>query len=437
MVEVDKQGLLMAATALLSKHILIDGHNDLPAALRKVRGYSVDDLDIERDDTHTDLVRLRRGKIGGQFWSVWVPSYLDEAQAVVATLEQIDAVYRLVARYPNDLGIAFTAEESQAQFARGRIASLLGVEGGHSIAGSLGTLRMFARLGVRYVTLTHNDDTSWAASATGVDAGAGLRPDGEAIVREMNRIGLIVDLSHTAESTQLDALRVSEAPVIFSHSSLRRVTDHPRNVSDLVLSALVANGGVLQCTFVPEFVSAQVAQWDEDRRALCARLGIEADNEGHLSGTKPRYPSAPMPGETHLDALERNERERRARTSTISDRLRRKLRAWHDANPMPAATLQQVADHFEAARDQIGIEHLGVSGDYDGTALFPQELENVSSYPNLFAELLSRSWSELDLARLAGENILRVMKDVEGHAQEPMWPSAASPGSAGPSRSFL
>ena len=419
------QSDLAVVAELLSQHMLIDGHNDLPSILRKVRGYSVDGLDVERDDTHTDLVRLRRGKIGGQFWSVWVPSNLDEPQAVVATLEQIDAVYRLVSRYPDDLGIAFTADEAEAQFARGRVASLMGVEGGHSIAGSLGTLRMLARLGVRYITLTHNDDTSWAASATGRRTHAGLSAHGEAIIREMNRIGLIVDLSHTAESTQLEAIQVSEAPVIFSHSSLRALTDHPRNVSDRVLTALVASGGVLQCTFVPEFVSTEVASWDQERREACDHLGIEADNEEYLLGTKARFPSAPMPAETHLETLTRNDRARALIESTISEGQRRQLREWYERHPMPTATLQQVADHFDQAREQLGIEHLGVSGDYDGTKSFPQGLENVSSYPYLFAELLNRHWSEADLIRLAGQNILRVMREVETLAEEPMWPTAA------------
>lgn len=428
MVDEHGYGDLVSAGELLSRNILIDGHNDLPSALRKLTGYSVDGLDVERHDTHTDLVRLRRGKIGGQFWSVWVPSYLDEPNAVVATMEQIDAVYRLVSRYPDDLGIAFTADEALAQFERGRVASLIGIEGGHSIAGSLGTLRMFARLGVRYITLTHNDDTEWAASATGLHPESGLGTHGDAIIREMNRIGLIVDLSHTAESTQLGAIRVTEAPAIFSHSSLRRLTDHPRNVSDRVLSELVVNGGVLQCTFVPEFVSAQVAQWDLERRALCMQLDIEPDNEEYVLGTKPRFPSAPKPAETHLATLARNERERRITESSISDRQRILLEEWHESNPMPTATLQQVADHFDEARQQLGIEHLGVSGDYDGARKFPQGLENVSNYPHLFAELMNRKWSESDLIKLAGENILRVMREVEDLAEEPMWPSVSRGG---------
>ncbi len=415
---------LASAVELLSRNMLIDGHNDLPSMLRKVTGYSVDGLDVEREDTHTDLVRLRRGKIGGQFWSVWVPSYLGEQHAVVAALEQIDAVYRLVSRYPDDLGIAYTADEAETQFARGRVASLIGLEGGHSIAGSLGALRMFARLGVRYITLTHNDDTEWAASATGLHPEAGLGVHGEAIIREMNTIGLIVDLSHTAESTQLEAIRISEAPVIFSHSSLRRLTDHPRNVSDRVLAALAANRGVLQCTFVPEFVSEEVAHWDLDRRAFCTRLRIEPDNEEYLLGTKPRYPRAPLPAQTHQDTLARNEQERLLGESRISARQQLLLREWYENNPMPTATLQQVADHFDEAREQLGIEHLGVSGDYDGTKAFPMGLENVSSYPYLFAELMSRGWSEPDLIRLAGGNVLRLMREVEEHAQEPMWPSA-------------
>lgn len=416
--------VLIEPDDFLARHMLIDGHNDLPSMLRKVSGYSVDGLDEERLDTHTDLVRLRRGRIGGQFWSVWVPSHLAEPDAVVATLEQIDAVYRLVGRYPEELGIAFTADEAVAQFEGGKVASLIGIEGGHSIAGSLGTLRMFARLGVRYLTLTHNDDTEWAASATGQHPHSGLNEHGEAIIREMNRIGLMVDISHTAESTQLETINVTEAPVIFSHSSLRRLTDHPRNVSDTVLSALVGNGGVLQLTFVPEFVSAQVAEWDAERRARCLELEIEPDNEEYALGTKPLFPSAPKPAETHVDALARNTRELQTLKSPISEQQQRLLESWYARNPMPAATLEQVADHFDVAREQLGIAHLGVSGDYDGTRVFPEGLENVSSYPRLIAELMRRRWSESDLVKLAGENILRVMREVEDLATEPMWPSA-------------
>lgn len=409
---------------LLAESMLIDGHNDLPSRLRKVAGYSVDRLDAERQDVHTDLVRLRRGMVGGQFWSVWVPSYLDEDAAVAATLEQIDAVYRLASRYPDEMGISFTADGATEQFARGRIASLIGIEGGHSIAGSLGVLRMFARLGVRYLTLTHNDDTNWAASATGRDPDAGLSLQGEAILREMNRIGLIVDLSHTAESTQLDALRVAEAPVIFSHSSLRRLTDHPRNVSNSVLSRLVANGGVLQCTFVPEFVSSEVAQWELDRREACISRGIEPGDDENVLGTRPYYPSAPTPAESPHETLARNAREQALCALPISDEQRASLLEWDAKNPRPSATLAQVADHFDAARDQVGIEHLGVSGDYDGTEEFPRGLEDVSRYPYLFEELANRNWSKSDLVRIAGENVLRVMRDVEQAASEPMWPTA-------------
>ncbi|WP_241982920.1 MULTISPECIES: dipeptidase [Cryobacterium] len=332
---------------LLAGVPLIDGHNDLPDALRVSAGYSVAGLDAVRAELQTDIPRLRQGNVGAQFWSVWVPSDLPEQAAVVATLEQVDAVYRLVTAYPQVFGFAATAYELERVWASGRIASLMGIEGGHSIAESLGALRMFARLGVRYMTLTHNDDTAWAASATGLRQTTGLNDTGRAIVAEMNRIGMIVDLSHTAESTQLDVLAATTAPVIFSHSSARAVTDHPRNVTDRVLEKLADNGGVLQVTFVPGFVSAR-----------------------------------------------------------------------------PDATLADVADHVEHARAVAGVDHIGIGGDYDGTPVQPQGLEDVSTYPALFDELATRGWSAGDLQKLAGRNILRVMRAVEDAATEPLWPGS-------------
>ena len=339
--------MLERMNELLAGVPLIDGHNDLPDELRVSAGYSVAGLDAVRSELQTDIPRLRQGNVGAQFWSVWVPSDLPEQAAVVATLEQVDAVYRLVASYPQVFGCASTADELERVWASGRIASLMGIEGGHSIAGSLGALRMFARLGVRYMTLTHNDDTAWAASATGLRQTTGLSDTGRAIVAEMNRIGMIVDLSHTAESTQLDALATTTAPVIFSHSSARAVTDHPRNVSDLVLEKLAGNGGVLQVTFVPGFVSAR-----------------------------------------------------------------------------PDATLADVADHIEHARAVAGVDHIGIGGDYDGTPVQPAGLEDVSTYPALFDELATRGWSAGDLQKLAGRNILRVMRAVEDAATEPLWPGS-------------
>jgi len=362
---------------LLAGVPLIDGHNDLPDALKESAGHSVAGLESVRPELQTDIPRLRQGNVGAQFWSLWVPSDLAEAAAVVATLEQVDAVYRLMAAYPQVFGFAATAHELEQVRASGRIASLMGIEGGHSIAESLGTLRMFARLGVRYMTLTHNDDTSWAASATGLRQTTGLSETGREIVAEMNRIGMIVDLSHTSESTQLDALATTTAPVIFSHSSARAVLDHPRNVSDLVLEKLAGNGGVLQVTFVPGFVSEPFLTWEYQR------VDVEA--------------------EQGPDGLAR----------------------WLAENPQPEATITDVADHVEHARAVAGVDHIGIGGDFDGTTVHPAGLEDVSTYPALFDELATRGWSAGDLQKLAGRNILRVMRAVEDAASEPLWPGSS------------
>jgi membrane dipeptidase len=399
------------ADGALDGVLLIDGHNDLPAALRTRAGYSVEGLDGRRTELHTDIPRLREGRVGAQFWSVWVPSDLTEEAAVVATLEQVDAVHRLTARYPQVFAPACTADDVEREFASGRIASLIGVEGGHSIAESVGTLRMFARLGVRYMTLTHNDDTSWAASATGIRQSTGLTSAGQAIVAEMNRIGMIVDLSHTAESTQLDALAVTSAPVIFSHSSARAVTEHPRNVSDRVLGELAANGGVVHITFVSEFVSQAYADWDRkltEERSAETRMPVP-------------FPSAPRPGESAESALARNAGERDGMPPGSVD----PLSAWLERNPPPPVHIADVADHVEHARDVAGIDHIALGGDFDGTTALPVGLDDVSGYPALADELRFRGWSRGDLGKLAGANVLRVMRAVEDAAAEPLWPTCS------------
>ncbi|MFO7688975.1 MAG: dipeptidase [Cryobacterium sp.] len=392
--------------ALLAETPLIDGHNDLPSALRKTAGYSVDGLDGYRDELNTDLLRLRAGQVGAQFWSVWVPSHIGPSAAVVATLEQIDAVHRLIAAYPATLAFATTAADVERVFASGRIASLIGIEGGHCMAESLGALRMFARLGVRYMTLTHNDDTEWAASATGVRQTTGLDAAGVAIVREMNRIGMMVDASHTAESTQLDALATTSAPVIFSHSSCRSVTNHPRNVSDVVLKKLAENDGVVQVTFVPEFVSRDYAAWEE-------RFTLRQDELG-LGQAPAHYAAAPRPGES-ADAA----RQSNARPAVPANGA---LESWVRENPSPHAQISDVADHLDHARDVAGIDHVGIGSDFDGTTVFPRGLDNVSTYPSLFEELREHKWSAADLRKLAGQNVLRVMRGVEDAATEPLWP---------------
>jgi len=383
----------------LSRTPVFDAHNDLPTALRARSGYSVEGLDEVRPDLQTDLPRLRAGGVGAQFWSVHAPSHLPEPEAVVSTLEQIDAVYRLVAHYPQDLRVAYTAADVECAFADGRIASLLGVEGGHSLAGSPGVLRAFARLGVRYLALTHNDNTAWADSATDEPGVGGLDDTGRAIVA----------LSHTAESTQRDALAVTTAPVLFSHSSSRAVNDHPRNVSDPVLELLRANGGVIQLTFVPALVSAAAHEWAQDLRAERERLELP-------TGSCP-WPRAPRPGE---DPALVAKKYAAACAEPSDDRLQR----WLAAHPRPEVTTVQVADHVDHAREAAGVDHIGLGGDYDGADHQPTGLADVSGYPVLLRELASRGWSRSDLEALTGRNVLRVLRDAEEHAAEPLWPTA-------------
>jgi membrane dipeptidase len=384
---------------------VIDGHNDLPMQLRALRGYSVAGLDSAQPDFHTDLPRLRAGGVGAQFWSVYVPSDLPEPGAVVATMEQVDAVYRMAAAYPRDLAIAYTADDVERAWAGGRIASLIGIEGGHSLATSLGVLRSFARLGVRYVTLTHNNNTSWADSAAEEPAVGGLNEAGRAIVREMQRIGVLVDLSHVAPVTMNAALDTAVAPVIFSHSSARAVTDHRRNVPDDVLSRLRENGGVVQLTFVPYFVSAEAQAWAAAAGAEAARLGVPDGPDD--------WPAAPAP-----DAAPVSSPAPVAQGVTA----RPEMAAWAAANPRPVATIAQVADHVEHAREVAGVDHIGLGGDFDGTDALPAGLEDVSGYPRLLAELADRGWTADDLQKLTGRNMLRVLRVTEELAGEPLWP---------------
>lgn len=403
---------------------IIDTHNDLAGALRKKRGYSVNDLDQFRPELQTDIGRLRTGGVGAQFWSVWVPSNLSEPDAVVATMEQVDAVHRLIDTYPDVFALAITADDVEDVMRGDRIASLLGIEGGQSICESLGTLRMFARLGVRYMTLTHNDDTAWAASGTGLRQSTGLSETGRAIVAEMNRIGMMVDLSHTAESTQVDALDCTQAPVIFSHSSMRSVTDHPRNVSDSVLERLVANDGIVQITFVPSFVSQACADWQTASTAMRAelQLGItpgspEAAQVYSFAG------AAPRPGESAREAQARNEAllpydsvpEGREEAGAAYAR-------WMADHPKPQATLADVADHCDHAREVAGVDHIGIGGDFDGTPILPVGLEDVSTYPALLEELRRRRWSPADLDKFAARNFVRVMRGIEDAASAPILP---------------
>ncbi|GLW71591.1 dipeptidase [Kitasatospora phosalacinea] len=392
---------------------VVDGHNDLPVALRARAGGSVEGLDRHRPELHTDLDRLRAGGVGAQFWSVYMPSDLPEPDAAVATLEQLDLAHRLIARYPERLRPAATADQVEAAIAQGRIASLLGIEGGHSLASSLGVLRAYARLGVRYLTLTHNHHTPWADSATDPDSPGvgGLSEAGLAVVAELNRIGVLVDLSHTAEATQRAALAASTAPVIFSHSSCRAVDDHPRNVSDEVLALLAANGGVVQLTFVPDFVSTEVAAWRAELAAERARLGLPEQRWS--------WPRHPAPDESPADAAAEYAAAFAAGPGAPPPP---ELRRWLDAHPRPEATAAQVADHVEHAREVAGPAHLGLGGDYDGVDRQPADLPDVAGYPVLLRELAARGWSAAELEALTGRNVLRVLREAERRAEEPLWP---------------
>jgi membrane dipeptidase len=371
---------IAAARALLDRYPLIDGHNDLAWALREAGRCDPAQTDIAApvEFTHTDLPRLAAGGVGAQFWSVYVPAELQGEAAVTATLEQIDLVRQLVARYPDALELALTAQDVQRITAAGRLASLIGAEGGHSIASSLGALRSLYRLGVRYMTLTHNLNLPWADSATDTPAAGGLTEFGREVVREMQRLGMLVDLSHVAATTMSDALDVAEAPVIFSHSSARALCDHPRNVPDAILARLGGNGGVCMITFVPAFVSQACRDW---------QLGVA--DEMKRRGIDDRDVSA-----------------------------RKQLRKeWLIDHPQPTATLRDVVAHAEHVREVAGIDHIGIGGDYDGVDRLPDGLEDVSCYPALIAALLDRGWSEQDCGKLANGNLVRVLGEAEAAAR--------------------
>jgi membrane dipeptidase len=371
---------LDAARALLGRSPLVDGHNDLAWELRESGNQDLGKTDLAGPVgfTHTDLPRLAEGKVGAQFWSVYVPVSLAGEAAVVATLEQVDFVHRMAGRYPHRLELALTAADVERIFAAGKVASLIGAEGGHSIACSLGVLRVLHRLGVRYLTLTHSANVPWADSATDEPAVGGLTAFGRQVVAEMQRLGMLVDLSHTSPGTMRDAFDVAEGPVIYSHSSALALCDHPRNVPDEMLARLPGNNGVCMVTFVPAFVSQQCREWHQ---------GLDAE-------------------------MERREMDTADRASRASAR-----QEYARANPAPRATLAQVADHVEHVREVAGVDHVGIGGDFDGTEDLPDGLADVSCYPALIAELLERGWSEQDCARLAGGNVLRVMREAETAAQ--------------------
>ena len=357
---------------------LIDGHNDLPGQYRDLSNqFSSLDIAKSQPDIMTDIPRLREGGVGAQFWSVFVPTSLEGADAVRATLDQIDVVYELARRYPDTFEIAVTADDVERVFASGKIASLIGMEGGHSIDSSLGALRMFYRLGARYMTITHGRNTPWADSATDSPALDGLSEFGSDVVREMNWLGMLVDLSHVSPATMHDVLDVVEAPVIYSHSSARALCDHPRNVPDDVIRRLPENGGVIMVTFVPQFISQEVKDHGD-------RRGTETERLEAISGS-----------------------------SVVEG-----LRAWDQEHPSPRATLSQVADHIDHIREVAGIDHIGIGSDFDGISSVPLGLEDVSTFIDLTRELLTRGYSEDAVEKILGRNVLRVMRAAEETARQ-------------------
>jgi membrane dipeptidase len=372
---------------LLTRAPVFDGHNDLPWALRTQVDYDLGRRDIAESQPllHTDIPRLRAGGVGAQFWSVFVPGTMTGPAAVTATLEQIDCVRRIIAAYPNTFVAARTAANVRAAFAEGKIASLMGAEGGHSVDSSPAMVRILRALGVSYLTLTHNQNVPWADAATDVENVGGLDDLGRQIVAEMNRVGMLVDISHVAPSTMRDALDASTVPVIFSHSSCRALTDHVRDAPDDVLARLAENGGVIMLTFVPYFVSQECADWAEAEKTERLRLGMTAHD---FEATEEPDPAA---------------------VAAFAE--------WQRANPEPKATVEQVADHVEHARDVAGVAHIGLGGDYDGVGTLPVGLEDVSTYPNLLAVLAERGWSDADLESLTSGNILRVLEEAERLAE--------------------
>lgn len=377
------------AAAALKAAPVWDGHNDVPEQLRERRKDVIADFDF-RDTTgtadpakgwtamHTDLARLRRGRVGAQFWSVYVSADLPEPQAVQATLEQIDVLKRLIARYPAEMQLATSSAEVERAMKAGKVASLIGMEGGHSIGGSLAVLRQMYALGARYMTLTHFRNLAWADAATDAPVHGGLTDFGHDVVREMQRIGMLVDLSHVSADTMRDALEAAKAPVIFSHSGARSINSHPRNVPDDVLASLKANDGIVMVDFAPDYVSEDVRAWSAAKAAEIARLAA-------------------------LDIGD-------------PDAAKKGAANWLAAHPSPRATLAQAADHIDRVVKIAGIDHVGLGGDFDGVGSLPTGLEDVSTYPALFTELARRGYARIDLEKIASRNMLRVMKAAEAYA---------------------
>jgi membrane dipeptidase len=366
------------ARRILSTSPLIDGHNDLPWAIRESRTSprDVDAYDLRTHTAgHTDLERLRTGMVSGQFWSIYIPGEIKDSGFARVQLEQIDIARRVIERYPDRLMWALTAADLRRAHKEGKVGSLLGLEGGHAIENSLGALRVYYDLGARYMTLTHNVTTAWADAALDSAKHGGLTEFGKEVVREMNRMGMLVDLSHVSPGTMSDALDVTEAPVIFSHSGARALVNHPRNVPDSILQRVPANGGVVMVPFVTSFVSDEVRAYGVDETAFGAEL--------------------------------------RKKSGTDTAAFREGMRTWRASHPSPHASISQVANQIEYVKKIVGPDHVGIGGDFDGITDVVVGLEDVSKYPALFAELAHRGWSDEDLRKLAGENILRVLERAE------------------------
>jgi membrane dipeptidase len=377
------------AEAALRAAPVWDGHNDVPIQLRSRFGNVIAEFDFEdTTDTgptdakgrvmHTDFERLSRGRVGAQFWSVYVSNDQTEPEAVVDTIEQIDVTKRLIERYPDRLALALSADDVQRAIDAGKVASLLGMEGGHSIAGSLAVLRQMYDLGARYMTLTHNKNTAWADSSSVDPEHGGLTKFGEQVVREMQRIGMLVDLSHVSEATMMDALDVAEAPVIFSHSGARAIVDHSRNVPDAVLRRLKDNGGIVMVVALPSYVSETVRHWS------AARAGEEARLKSLWQGNP--------------------------------DAVKAGLAEWERLHPQPVASFLDLAEQIDHIREVAGIDHIGLGGDYDGMDTGPAGMEDVSGYPVLFTELARRGYSQADLEKIASRNMMRVLREAEAYA---------------------
>jgi membrane dipeptidase len=372
---------LQHARALLARTPVIDGHNDLPWAIRTAKGAPMDVAAYDLRKTTpgmTDIARLKAGMVGGQFWSIYVPGEIKDSGFARVQLEEFDIARRMIARYPDALELALTADDIERAIKRKHVASLLGMEGGHAIENSLGALRVYYELGARYMTLTHNVTLDWADAALDEPKHGGLTDFGREVVREMNRLGMLVDLSHVSPGVMSDALTTTEAPVIFSHSSARALVDYPRNVPDSILARLPANGGVVMVTFVPGFVSNKVRAAEKEQDDALKPL---------LEGV--------------TDTAQR--------TKIRSD--------YTTAHPLPKATIADVADHVEHVRQVAGIDHVGIGSDFDGIDEGPAGLEDVSKFPNLFAELIRRGWSDADLEKLADKNLLRVLRQAEAVAK--------------------